>query len=91
MAGVAPSLVTGEGPVGLWVCVGGERRVDQGVLEGMVPAEDGQERAEDNVSGGGISLEVAKMASDDLLDVDAGGMVDKDKGNPIAVVEGREM
>eukprot|EP00061_Rhincodon_typus_P001541 g15071.t1 len=30
------------------------------------------------------------MASDDLLHVDAGGMVRKDKGNTIAVREGRE-
>eukprot|EP00061_Rhincodon_typus_P015630 g43408.t1 len=37
------------------------------------------------MSGGGISLEVAEMASDALLDVDAGGMGGKDKGNPIAV------
>eukprot|EP00061_Rhincodon_typus_P014548 g41619.t1 len=44
---------------------------------------------EGNVSGGGISLEVVKMTSDDLLDVDAGGMVGKDKGNPIAVAGGK--
>eukprot|EP00061_Rhincodon_typus_P008253 g30703.t1 len=37
------------------------------------------------VSSGGILLEVVEMASHDLLDVDAGGMVRKDKGNPIAV------
>eukprot|EP00061_Rhincodon_typus_P005276 g24580.t1 len=29
------------------------------------------------------------MASDDLLDVDAGGMVSQDKGNPIAVAGGK--
>eukprot|EP00061_Rhincodon_typus_P002760 g18391.t1 len=29
------------------------------------------------------------MVSDDLLDVDAGGMLDKNKGNPIAVVAGK--
>eukprot|EP00061_Rhincodon_typus_P015923 g43872.t1 len=37
------------------------------------------------VSDGSIPLEVAKMAADELQDVDAGGMVGKDKGNPIAV------
>eukprot|EP00061_Rhincodon_typus_P007589 g29432.t1 len=37
------------------------------------------------MSGGGTSQEVAEMASDDLLDVDADGMVGKNKGNPIAV------
>eukprot|EP00061_Rhincodon_typus_P011012 g35708.t1 len=36
------------------------------------------------VSGGGILLEVAELASYDPLDVDAGGMVAKNKGNPIA-------
>eukprot|EP00061_Rhincodon_typus_P003771 g20928.t1 len=41
----------------------------------MVPAEDGQGRGEEYVSGGGILLEVAEIASDDLLDVNAGGMV----------------
>eukprot|EP00061_Rhincodon_typus_P017249 g45859.t1 len=41
------------------------------------------------MSDGGISLKVAEMASDDLLDVNAGGMVGKDKGNPIAVVGGK--
>eukprot|EP00061_Rhincodon_typus_P003491 g20220.t1 len=29
------------------------------------------------------------MVSDDLLDVDAGGIVGKDKGNPIAVAGGK--
>eukprot|EP00061_Rhincodon_typus_P002186 g16834.t1 len=32
-------------------------------------------RGRECASGGGISLEVAEMVSDDLLDVDAGGMV----------------
>eukprot|EP00061_Rhincodon_typus_P001171 g13943.t1 len=73
-AGVAPLPVTGEGSVGLWGGVGVEGRVDQGELEGTVLAEDGQGRGREFVSGGGISLEVAEMASDNLLDVDAGGM-----------------
>eukprot|EP00061_Rhincodon_typus_P004363 g22399.t1 len=67
----------------------GEGSVDQGVLERTVPVEGGQARGGEYVSGGSISLEVAEMASDDLLDVDAGGIVVKDKGNPIAVVEGK--
>eukprot|EP00061_Rhincodon_typus_P004630 g23052.t1 len=54
---------------------GGEGRVDQLVLEGMVPAEGGQGKGGEYVSDGGISLEVTEVASDDLLDVDAGGMV----------------
>eukprot|EP00061_Rhincodon_typus_P005912 g25999.t1 len=74
-AGVAPSLVTGEGAVGLWWGVGGEGSVDQGVLEKTVPAECGLGRGGEYVSGGDISLEVAEMAPDGLLDVDAGGMV----------------
>eukprot|EP00061_Rhincodon_typus_P007606 g29456.t1 len=41
------------------------------------------------MSGGGILLEAAEMASDDLLYVDAGGMVGKDKSGPIAVVGGK--
>eukprot|EP00061_Rhincodon_typus_P014316 g41261.t1 len=36
------------------------------------------------VSGGGILLEVMEMEASDLLDVDAGGMVGKDKGDLIA-------
>eukprot|EP00061_Rhincodon_typus_P007806 g29865.t1 len=87
--GVTPSSVTGEGAVGLWGGVEGEGSVDQGVLEGTVPAEGGQRRGGEYVSGDGISLEVAEMASDDLLDVNAGGMVGKDKGNPIAVAGGK--
>eukprot|EP00061_Rhincodon_typus_P005995 g26162.t1 len=39
----------------------------------MVPAEGGQGRGGEYVSGGGVSLEVAEMVSDVLLDVDAGG------------------
>eukprot|EP00061_Rhincodon_typus_P000530 g11980.t1 len=31
------------------------------------------------------------MAPDDLLDVDAGEMVGKDKGNPVTVVGGKRM
>eukprot|EP00061_Rhincodon_typus_P000733 g12600.t1 len=42
------------------------------------------------MSSGGISLEVAEMTADDL-DVDAGGMVSKDKGNPIAVAGGKQV
>eukprot|EP00061_Rhincodon_typus_P004862 g23616.t1 len=57
--------------MGLW---GDEGRVDQGVPEGMVPMEGGQGRGAEYVSGGGISLEVVEMASDDLQDVDTGGM-----------------
>eukprot|EP00061_Rhincodon_typus_P005331 g24706.t1 len=41
----------------------------------MVPAENGQGRGEEYVTGDGISLEVAEMASDGLLDVDADGMI----------------
>eukprot|EP00061_Rhincodon_typus_P000075 g10368.t1 len=47
------------------------------------------DRGGEYVSGSGISLEVAEMASSHLLDVDAGGMVGKDMGNPIAVAEGK--
>eukprot|EP00061_Rhincodon_typus_P014128 g40964.t1 len=67
--------VAGEGAVGLWGGVGGEGTVDQGVLEGTVPEEGRQGRRGEYVSGDGISLEVVDMAPDDLLDVDAGGMV----------------
>eukprot|EP00061_Rhincodon_typus_P002291 g17092.t1 len=67
----------------------GKGRVDKGFLEGMVPAEGGQGRGREYVPGGGISLEVVEMASDDLLDVDADGMVGEDKGNPIAVAGGK--
>eukprot|EP00061_Rhincodon_typus_P000689 g12458.t1 len=55
----------------------------------MVSVECGQGRGGEYVSGGGISLDVAEMASDDFLDVDAGGMVGKDNGNPIAVAGGK--
>eukprot|EP00061_Rhincodon_typus_P002207 g16881.t1 len=55
--------------------VEGEGGVDQGVPEGTVPAEGGQGKGREYVSGGGIFLEVAEMASDNLLDVDDGGMV----------------
>eukprot|EP00061_Rhincodon_typus_P008970 g32054.t1 len=67
-AGVAPS-VTGEGAVGVfgvkevWTRVSRRERSLQKVDKGG----DG--------NGGGISLKVAEMASDDLLDVNAGGMV----------------
>eukprot|EP00061_Rhincodon_typus_P011428 g36423.t1 len=54
----------------------------------MVPAEGGQGRGGKDVSDGGILLEVAEIVADDLLDVDAGGMLGKDKGNPFAVVGG---
>eukprot|EP00061_Rhincodon_typus_P007123 g28479.t1 len=40
----------------------------------MVPAEGGQGRGGEHVTGGGNLLVVAEMAPDDLLDVDAGGM-----------------
>eukprot|EP00061_Rhincodon_typus_P002149 g16746.t1 len=66
-------------------CVGGEEKVDRGVPEGTIPVEGGKGRGGEYVSGGGISLEVAEMASDDLLDADASGILGKDKGNPIAV------
>eukprot|EP00061_Rhincodon_typus_P007204 g28661.t1 len=55
----------------------------------MVPAEVRQGRGGEYVSGGDTSLEVAEMMSDDLLDVDGGGMLGKDKGNPIAVAGGK--
>eukprot|EP00061_Rhincodon_typus_P001264 g14235.t1 len=88
--GVAPSLVAGVGAMGLWgVCVGGEGRADQGVPEGMIPVEGGQGRGGEYVYSVGISLEVAEMALDDLLDVDAGGILGKDKGNPIAIAGGK--
>eukprot|EP00061_Rhincodon_typus_P003649 g20613.t1 len=61
--------------------IGSEGRVDQSVLEGTVPVEGVQGKGGEYVSGGDISLEVAEMVSDDL-DVDAGGMVGKDKENP---------
>eukprot|EP00061_Rhincodon_typus_P001718 g15553.t1 len=78
-----------RGAVGGWGGVGGEGTVDQGVPEVTVPTKDGQRRRGEYVSDGGISLKVIEMVSDDLLDVDAGGMVGKDKGNPIAVAEGK--
>eukprot|EP00061_Rhincodon_typus_P002795 g18482.t1 len=65
----------GKGAMGLWGGVGNEGRVDQGFLEGTVPAEGRQGTAGEYVSGDGTSLEVVEMAADDLLDVDAGGMV----------------
>eukprot|EP00061_Rhincodon_typus_P007886 g30015.t1 len=55
----------------------------------MNPTEGGQGRGGEYVSGGGILLEVAEVASNDLLYVDAGGMVGEDKGNPVAVVGGK--
>eukprot|EP00061_Rhincodon_typus_P009735 g33460.t1 len=54
----------------------------------MAPVESRQGRGGEYVSDGGISLKVAEMTTDGLLDVDAGGMVGKDKGIPIAVAEG---
>eukprot|EP00061_Rhincodon_typus_P015345 g42961.t1 len=75
--------------MGLWGDVGNEGRMVQCVPEGLFSVEGGQGRGGEYVSGGGISLEVAKMTSDDLLDVDAGGMVVKDKGNPITIVGGK--
>eukprot|EP00061_Rhincodon_typus_P004188 g21956.t1 len=81
----------GKVPLGY---VGSDGRVDQGVLEKRVPAEGGQGRGGERrggeyVSGGGISLQVAEMTSDVLLDANAGGMVGKDKGNPIADAGGK--
>eukprot|EP00061_Rhincodon_typus_P011611 g36764.t1 len=38
-----------------------------------------------------MSLEVAEIAADGLLGVDARGMVGKDEGNPIAVVGGKKV
>eukprot|EP00061_Rhincodon_typus_P013936 g40631.t1 len=64
-----------------------------GVLLGMKESRlgcSGEGKGGEYVSSDGISLEMAEMASADHLDVDAGGMVSKDKGNPIAVVGGRE-
>eukprot|EP00061_Rhincodon_typus_P010498 g34839.t1 len=55
----------------------------------MVPVEGGQGRGGECVSDSGISLEVVEMAANDPLDVDAGGMVGKDKGNPISVAGGK--
>eukprot|EP00061_Rhincodon_typus_P015961 g43923.t1 len=78
----------GKVPLGCGALLG-EGRVDQGVPEGTVPAEGGQGREGKCVSGGGIFLEVVEMVSDDLLDVDAGGIVGEDKGNPIAVAGGK--
>eukprot|EP00061_Rhincodon_typus_P008084 g30384.t1 len=78
-AGVTPSAIAGEGSMGLCGLVGSEGRVGQGVLEGMVPVSGGQGRREEYVSSGSISLEVAEMAADYLLNVDAGGMVVKHK------------
>eukprot|EP00061_Rhincodon_typus_P005334 g24713.t1 len=63
--------------------------MDQGVPEGTVPEEGGQGRGGEYATAGGISLEVAEMVDDDLLDMDAGGMVGKDKGNPIPVAGGK--
>eukprot|EP00061_Rhincodon_typus_P005213 g24466.t1 len=62
--------------MGLCGVVGGERSVDQGIPEGTAPAEGGQGKEGEYVFGGGISLEVVEMVSDDLLDLDAGGMVE---------------
>eukprot|EP00061_Rhincodon_typus_P001328 g14464.t1 len=42
-------------------------------------------RKVDKGGDGNMCLEVVEMVADDLLDVDAGGMVGEDKGNPIAV------
>eukprot|EP00061_Rhincodon_typus_P007289 g28843.t1 len=55
----------------------------------MVPAEGLEGRGGEYASDVSISLEVAEMVADDLLDVDAGSMVGKDKGIPIAVVGGK--
>eukprot|EP00061_Rhincodon_typus_P001798 g15811.t1 len=55
----------------------------------MVLVDGEQGRGRECVSGVGISLKVAEMASDDLLDVDAGVMVGEDEGNPIAFTGGR--
>eukprot|EP00061_Rhincodon_typus_P001097 g13698.t1 len=88
-AGVALSPVTGEGAIGLWGGDGDEGRVDQLVPEGTVFVEGGRGRGGEYVFVGGILLEVAEMASGDLLDVDPGGMVGEDKGNPIAVAGGK--
>eukprot|EP00061_Rhincodon_typus_P005412 g24888.t1 len=41
------------------------------------------------LSDGDILLEVEEIVFNDLLDVDAGGMVAKDKGNPITVAGGK--
>eukprot|EP00061_Rhincodon_typus_P011407 g36387.t1 len=88
-AGVTISVIAGEGVVGLWKHVGIEGRVDQGVPEGMVPAEGEQGKGGEYESRGGTLLEVAEMVADDLWVVDAGGLVGKDKGNLIAVAGGK--
>eukprot|EP00061_Rhincodon_typus_P005968 g26113.t1 len=75
--------------MGLWGDVKSEGSVDQGVSEGIVPVEGGQGRGGEYVSGGGISLEVVEMVADDLLDVDIGEMVGKDKEHHVAFVEGK--
>eukprot|EP00061_Rhincodon_typus_P016723 g45085.t1 len=41
------------------------------------------------MSGVGIPLKVVEMAAYDPLDVDAGGTVDEDKEDPIAIVRGK--
>eukprot|EP00061_Rhincodon_typus_P004411 g22501.t1 len=63
----------GEGDVGLWGDGGNEGKVDHAVPEGTAPTVGGQGRGGEH--GGSISLEVTEMVADDLLDVDAGGMV----------------
>eukprot|EP00061_Rhincodon_typus_P013753 g40325.t1 len=60
-----------------------------GVLEGMVATEDRQGRGGEYVSNGGISLEMTEMMAQDPLELDTDGMVGKDKGYPITVVEGK--
>eukprot|EP00061_Rhincodon_typus_P013279 g39556.t1 len=60
--------------------------MDRGVPEVTVPAEGRQGMGGEYVSGGGILLGLVEMAANDSLDVDAGGMVGEDKGNPITVV-----
>eukprot|EP00061_Rhincodon_typus_P002666 g18159.t1 len=71
--GVTPSAFAGEGTVGLWVLLGVKEELTR-VSQREHPAEGGQWREAEFVSGGGISLEVVEMASNDLLDVDAGGI-----------------
>eukprot|EP00061_Rhincodon_typus_P017515 g46234.t1 len=68
-----------------------DNHAPEATLSAISPVKEkgGQGTGEEYVSGGGISLEVVERVSDDLLDVDAGGMVSKDKGNPISVVEGK--
>eukprot|EP00061_Rhincodon_typus_P003717 g20791.t1 len=71
--------VAGEGAMGLWGLL---------VVKEELTRVSWREQSLWKVDKGGegeYGLVVAEIASDDLLDVDAGGMVGKNKGNPITV------